>query len=139
MLDESQLAALCALADRLIPPDDHPGAVQAGAVDYLVLQLGRDLAPLLESYRSALAALDAEARAASGRGFAELAPETQDELLRRVARGDVAAPWPTGVVHSSATAAMQTIPTATSPLRTNAVRAPKSMIRLANTTGTPSP
>jgi len=47
-----------------------------------------------EAWRQGLAALEAEAQAAHGRGFTDLADEAQDALLKRVDAGDVsAAEW----------------------------------------------
>jgi hypothetical protein len=79
MLSETQGATLRAAIDRVIPPGQDPGGVEAGACDYLVGQLSRDLAPLADDYR---AFLDALAREAGGR-FAGLSAAAQDDLLRR--------------------------------------------------------
>jgi hypothetical protein len=95
MLTELHRATLRALVDRLIPPDQDPGGAEAGAADYILGQFDRDLQPLLPAYRQALDALDAEARAVAGSSFAQLTLEAQDELLRRVAGGDVTTPWQT--------------------------------------------
>jgi gluconate 2-dehydrogenase gamma chain len=46
-----------------------------------------------ELVRTGLAALDGEARARSGEGFAALSPEAQDALLRDVESGAVRAEW----------------------------------------------
>jgi hypothetical protein len=92
--DDPTLAVLHAAIDRIVPPDDFPGAWDAGVGDYILGQLAGDLrhlAPLLEA---GLAALDAEARAAHGLPFAVLVPVLQDLLLGSVERGDIAAVWP---------------------------------------------
>jgi hypothetical protein len=94
MLTETQLTTLRAALDRIIPPDDFPGAWEAGVGDYLLRQLAGDLAPLLETYRAGLDWLDYEALSVSGRPFADLAPASQDELLRRIEGGEAQAPWP---------------------------------------------
>ena len=94
MLTEPQLATLRALVDRIIPADDFPSGWQAGVGDYLAGQFERDLRPQLDRYRAGLDALDAEAQAGSGARFAELNPEEQDALLRRVEAGAVATDWP---------------------------------------------
>nr|PZN29591.1 MAG: hypothetical protein DIU80_09130 [Chloroflexota bacterium] len=94
MLTDTQLATLRAALDRIIPPDDFPGAWEAGVGDYILRQLGGDLADQLETYRAGLDGLDYEALAASGRPFAELPAEAQDELLRRIERGEAQSPWP---------------------------------------------
>ena len=79
MLNVEQTATLLAAIDRIVPPDQDPGGAEAGAYDYLISQLSRDLAPLADDYR---AFLDALAREAGG-SFAELTAEAQDDLLRR--------------------------------------------------------
>jgi hypothetical protein len=94
MLTESQRATLRAMVDRLIPEDDFPGGWDAGVGDYLDRQFGGDLSHLLDTYRGGLDALNAEARTTASIGFDALAPAAQDELLRRVERGEVQAEWP---------------------------------------------
>jgi hypothetical protein len=94
MFTERQLATLRALIDRIIPADDFPSGWQAGAGDYLAGQLERDLRPQLDRYRAGLDALESEARATMGAGFAELDADRQDALLRQVEAGQVAAGWP---------------------------------------------
>ena len=93
MLTEPQRATLRALIDRLIPSDDFPGGWDAGVGDYLDRQFAGDLSDVADLYRSGLDALDVEARTAAGVSFAALAPDAQDELLRRVEAGEVAADW----------------------------------------------
>lgn len=95
MFTERQQATLRALLDRIIPPDDFPGGWEAGVGDYLARQLERDLAGFVGTYRAGLDGLEAEARAAGTAGFAELSADAQDDLLRRVEAGDVAAAWAT--------------------------------------------
>lgn len=84
---------LRAVVDRLLPEDDDPGAWEAGAKDYLLLQLDRDLRPKRDLFLSGLALLDAEAQARFAVGFAELPPERRDALLRAIERGDVGVTW----------------------------------------------
>ena len=94
MLTETQRATLRALIDRIIPADDFPGGWEAGVGDYLERQFAGDLSDLLDVYRAGLDALEVEARATSGISFAALAPDAQDELLRRVELGEVVTDWP---------------------------------------------
>lgn len=98
LLTERQQATLRAAVDRVIPPDDgQPGGVAAGAYDYILGQLGRDLAGSAAGYRLFLDALDAAAAAtgkdagsASQVHFSTLPPAAQDALL---ARFEKAADW----------------------------------------------
>lgn len=94
MFNDLQLQTLHAAIDRIIPEDDFPGGVEAGVADYLLGQLGRDLAQLAADYPRFCDALEAEAQAAHGRSFAALGDEQQDSLLTRVERGEVQADWP---------------------------------------------
>ena len=80
--------------DRIIPPDEDPGAWDAGVGDYLAGQFERDLRDYQDTYRSGLDALDAEAFAGAKAGFAALPPAEQDALLRRVEAGSVIHNWP---------------------------------------------
>ena len=93
MLDNSQLRCLEALLDTIIPPDDYPGAVEAGVGDYLLRQLAGDLAELLPSYQQWLRNLEAESRAVWGKPFAELNVEERTSLLNSVERGEVTTEW----------------------------------------------
>jgi len=94
MLSPSQLTTLHALMDRIIPPDDYPGAWDAGVGDYLARQFERDLRDCLELYRAGLDALEAEAQASAGASLSALPPTQQDALLKRVEAGQVAHAWP---------------------------------------------
>jgi len=77
-------AALAALASRLIPADDlGPGAVEAGADNYIATALQEALAAQADSYRAGLATVDDESLRDTGHRFAELDPPRQDELLER--------------------------------------------------------
>ena len=80
--------------DRLIPPDDDPGAWDAGVGDYLAAQFECDLRDYEPAYRAGLDALDAEALAGAHIGFAALPVAAQDDLLRRVEAGAVVHHWP---------------------------------------------
>ena len=94
MLSPAQLATLHSLMDRIIPPDEDPGAWEAGVGDYLARQFERDLRDYVEQYRAGLDALEAEAQSSAHQGFAALPPAEQDALLRRIEAGDVVHPWP---------------------------------------------
>ena len=95
---ERQQATLRALVDRIIPPDDFPGGWDAGVGDYLARQFERDLRELTDIYRAGLDALEAEAYAAHGAGFATLGLANQDAMLRRVEAGDLTTAWATDPV-----------------------------------------
>jgi gluconate 2-dehydrogenase gamma chain len=95
MLTSQQLATLRCLLDRIIPPDEDPGAWEAGVGDYLLRQLAGDLAGELEAYRSGLDALEAEAQARHRVAFTDLPADEQDVVLGLVEAGQVVGAWPT--------------------------------------------
>ena len=100
LLTPNQTAALRAAVDRILPPDEFPGGWEAGVGDYLLRQLGPDgdLQRLLPVDRTGLDALDAEARAGGGTGFADLDATAQDALLARLEAGRAEAPAAWGKV-----------------------------------------
>jgi gluconate 2-dehydrogenase gamma chain len=82
-LSEAEARTLEAIVARLIPSDARsPGALEAGAARYIDRALGDALARSRPAYTAGLAALDAHARGAAGKPFADLGPERQDALLR---------------------------------------------------------
>ena len=93
LFDENQLRCLEAVLDTLIPPDDFPGAWQAGVGDYLLRQLTGDLAHLQASYRDFLRCLDAEARCLHQCDFADLANDARSDLLHRIENKQVETSW----------------------------------------------
>lgn len=93
MLTDPQRVTLRALVDRLIPADDYPGGWDAGVGDYLDRQFAGDLERFVAMYRVGLDALEAEARAISDVGFAEMPATEQDDLLGRVERGETVSDW----------------------------------------------
>jgi hypothetical protein len=94
LLGEGRIATLRALLDSLIPPDDAPGAWDAGVGDYLARQFAGDLAGEREHYAVGLDALDAEARFRHGMAFAALAPRVRAEVLRQLEQDATATAWP---------------------------------------------
>lgn len=81
-LAPEQLKLLDAFSDTLIPVTDTPGALAAGVAKVLA-QMYHDWASAKtrEQLSGALTRLDAAARAATGRGFAELAPADRQTFL----------------------------------------------------------
>src|SRR5262249_17518706 len=83
---------LRAAVDRIIPPDDAPGASDAGVLEYLARKLGGDPVAVA-GFAAGLDGLDAEATARSGRGLAALHAAEQDDVLRVAESGSTIAPW----------------------------------------------
>jgi hypothetical protein len=99
----AEAALLEAVVERLVPQPDRPAVDKIPIVPWIDEKLHHDwrdgyryedLPPLREAWRLGLAGIDESARLLyGGRGFAELAAGEQDEVLKRVARGE--APGPT--------------------------------------------
>lgn len=70
MLSDPELRTLDAALDRIVPPDEDPGALQSGVGAYA----RRRAAIQPDLYRAGLALLES-------RGFVDLAPEDQDAAL----------------------------------------------------------
>ena len=85
---------LRAALDRIIPPDDFPGAWDAGVGDYIARQLDGDLRAWAGAFEAGLRSLDAEARR-TGAPFAALPTTRQDALLGCIERGEVRTKWST--------------------------------------------
>lgn len=96
-LTELQAETLRAAVDRILPADDAPSGWEAGVGDYFAHLLTREPQFLFPTQQG-LDALEGEARAAEGAGFAALTPHTQDALLTRAEAGDVRTDWPVPAV-----------------------------------------
>jgi gluconate 2-dehydrogenase gamma chain len=77
-LSDVEAADFAAIAARLIPTTDTPGATEAGVIHFYDRAWGDELAWALEDMRSLLQALNE----ASGARFATLSADQQDENLR---------------------------------------------------------
>ena len=100
VLDAGARAVLRTLIDRIVPQPDARPPVNAAAI--LLDQIARDagvgfrpagLPRFAEAWAKGLAALDDEARARCGHGFAELDGEAADKVLRAVEAGDTRGDW----------------------------------------------
>ena len=78
---------LRAVVDCLIPPDDFPGAYDAGVCDYLTRLLQTDLAEQAEFFRAGIDAIDAEAIARFDKPFAALSVNEQNSTLVAIESG----------------------------------------------------
>jgi gluconate 2-dehydrogenase gamma chain len=70
-----------AICEQIIPADTDAGAMQAGVVNFIDLQLTKPYRMYQTAYRKGIAALDAASRSRYGKPFAELPPERQAEAL----------------------------------------------------------
>src|SRR6185437_14143440 len=85
---------LRAVVDCLIPPDDFPGAYDAGVCDYIEQLLQTDLAEHAEFFRAGIGAIDSEALARYNAPFAVLTRDQQMSTLEGIESGAVKTLWP---------------------------------------------
>lgn len=78
--DESDL--LAAIAERIFPETDTPGAVEIGAVEYIEIALAGDYAALAPLYRQGLRAVNRHSRGKFGKNFLDLGNPDKDAVLR---------------------------------------------------------
>ena len=81
VLTAAELKVLAAVADRIFPRTDTPGAVEIGAVRYIEMALAGDYAALLPLYRRGLSAIERYARNKFARRFDALAEAQKDAVL----------------------------------------------------------
>ena len=85
-LSPGQFAAVGAVAERILPRTDTPGARDVGVPAFVDLMVGEFIPPAEKTTLLAgLAGLDQTARAAHAKPFADLAAAQQDALLTRIA------------------------------------------------------
>ena len=84
-LTVTQAATVIAIAARIVPTDDAPGATEAGVVYFIDRGLGSFLAGGREDFLKGLAEFERQVAAEhAGSGFAALAAESQDAFLRSI-------------------------------------------------------
>ena len=79
ILDDDEAAEFGAIAERIIPTTDTPGAREAGVIYFFDQSFGTFNAPLLPMLRGGLSELQAGIE--GGRKFSELAAPAQDSVL----------------------------------------------------------
>ena len=90
ILTNLERRTLEAIAERIFPKTESPGAVEIGAVDYIEVALAGDYAALLPLYRAGLRALNRHAKAKCAGQFARLDGQQQDLMLKDFESGAVA-------------------------------------------------
>lgn len=84
-LNTEEAQELAAIAARIIPTDETPGANEAGVIHFIDNVLGSSRTEVLSPVRAGLASLqDAVSRGHGGRKFSELEPQAQDAALRDI-------------------------------------------------------
>ena len=93
-LSEEEARTLAAACDQIVPPDQDPGAADAGVVTFVDRQLATRRKKERPRWQAGLRGLDATARRRHGKPFADLPFEAQTAVLQDVERGVVAtADW----------------------------------------------
>jgi gluconate 2-dehydrogenase gamma chain len=93
-LTEEEATTLAAACDQIVPPDEDPGAAEAGAVTFIDRQLATRREKDLPLWRAGIRGLDATSHRRHGRAFAELPFAAQTALLQDLEKGAVeAADW----------------------------------------------
>ncbi|GMV64961.1 MAG: gluconate 2-dehydrogenase subunit 3 family protein [Candidatus Omnitrophica bacterium] len=88
----SEEARMCyALCDQIIPPDDFPGAGEAGVASFIDRQLYGPYSEHQKTYRLGLASLDKTSQALFQTCFPDLESHRAIELLKLLEKGDVSA------------------------------------------------
>jgi gluconate 2-dehydrogenase gamma chain len=85
---------LRAVVDCLIPPDDFPGAYEAGVCDYLERIFQTDLAAQAKFFLAGIDSIDAEALERFNTSFANLTPDQKVSTLAAIESSDVKTSWP---------------------------------------------
>ena len=90
VLTPAEAETLAAIAERIFPATDTPGAVQIGAVHYIEIALAGDYAALAPLYRQGLRSINRCARSRCGARFADLVDDEKDAMLIDFEAGRVA-------------------------------------------------
>lgn len=90
-LTAEEARELEAIAARILPSDETPGAVEAGVIHFIDRAFVTFQAGALPSVRAGLAELSARAAAVdpAASAFSDLADTRQDELLREIESGNL--------------------------------------------------
>ncbi len=85
-LSAPQFETVSAVAERILPRTDTPGAIDVGVPAFIDLMVGEFMtADEKRVFLAGLAEVEAASAAAHQRGFAQLAPAQQDAVLTRLA------------------------------------------------------
>jgi gluconate 2-dehydrogenase gamma chain len=88
-LTQSEFRAVEAIAARIFPTTDTPGAVEAGAANYVDQALADAYSPHLNRYRRALGQLEGFCDSKYQRSFTALTSAQQDALLKELEGGKI--------------------------------------------------
>lgn len=89
VLAPGEAETLAAIAERIFPTTDTPGAVEIGSLRYIDIALAGDYAALAPLYRQGLRSINRCARSRYRARFAELTDEQKDAVLIDFEAGQV--------------------------------------------------
>ena len=88
-LKPEEFKVIQAIAGRVIPATDTPGAIEAGSADYIDIALANPYKSLLGRYKRAIAELEKYCGATFGKSFSALDDHQQDEVLEQLDDGKI--------------------------------------------------
>jgi gluconate 2-dehydrogenase gamma chain len=88
---QQEAQTLEAICGQIIPPDQDPGAAQAGVVNYIDRQIMGHFKRHQKTYREGLAAVDQSGLALFSKRFVDLPPEQQMALLEALEKNQAPA------------------------------------------------
>jgi gluconate 2-dehydrogenase gamma chain len=89
VLTEAEALMLAAACDQIVPPDEDPGAAEAGVVAFIDRQLATRAKRDVGRWRAGIRGLEGTARRRHGKPFVELAFADQTALIRDLQAGAV--------------------------------------------------
>ncbi|MES2624456.1 MAG: gluconate 2-dehydrogenase subunit 3 family protein [Pseudomonadota bacterium] len=88
-LGAEEAEEFAAIASRILPSDETPGATEGGVIYFMDTVLGSSRSELLAGLREGLVSLQASAHSSFGSPrFSTLQPDQQDALLRAIEMGE---------------------------------------------------
>jgi gluconate 2-dehydrogenase gamma chain len=100
-LSATEWEVVDAIAARILPTDEDPGAREAGCVNFIDKALANEDAMILPLYQMSLAALEGHCQAVFKNSFTGLSEEQQDKVLIQVESGTISG-WPQGPIRPEA-------------------------------------
>lgn len=88
-LTGSEFKVIEAMAGRIVPATDTPGAIEAGAAIYIDRALAGPYQPQLATYRRGIEELERACEATHGKSFGVLDAGSQDDILERLEAGEI--------------------------------------------------
>jgi gluconate 2-dehydrogenase gamma chain len=88
-LTESEFKVVEAIAGRIVPATDTPGAIEAGAANYIDQALAGPYQPQLGAYQRGIEELERSCAAALGKSFCAFDAAHQDAMLEKLEAGEI--------------------------------------------------